>query len=280
MTFSQAYLLLTENPVFGGIVWLWVGLCIGSFLNVCIWRIPNGMSLISPPSHCPKCDHPIRAWENIPVISWLCLRGKCSGCKQPISIRYPLVESLTGLIFLAVFFVKAESGAPVLLMYSVTAAVLIATAFTDCDYRIVPDSIVITQLIAVLLLLVWKQYGHWQEIALYLLAHLVVPGVLLCGFAMLGRGLTGKMIFGWGDVKLLTVLAPVTGIMNFLWILLLAAIFALVIAPVYKRIKPKMRHRPIPCVPFIAVASALILLTPLGTQLAARFYPALRTAGM
>lgn len=280
MTFSQAYLLLTENPVFGGIVWFWVGLCIGSFLNVCIWRIPNGMSLITPPSHCPKCDHPIRAWENIPVLSWLCLRGKCSCCKQPISIRYPLVESLTGLVFLAVFFVKADSGAPALLMYSVTAAVLIATAFTDCDYRIVPDSIVITQLIAVLLILLWQQHAHWREIAMYLLAHMVIPGMLLSGFALLGKGLTGKMIFGWGDVKLLTVLAPVSGIMNFLWILLLAAVLALVIAPVYKRIKPKMRHRPIPFVPFIALAAAPILLTPLTAPLAERLYPALRAVGM
>ena len=280
LSFAESYKLFVATPWLGGLLWLWVGLCIGSFLNVCIWRIPNGMSLISPPSHCPKCDHPIRAWENIPVISWLCLRGKCSGCKQPISIRYPLVESLTGLVFLAVYFVKAEASAPVLLLYSITAAVLIATAFTDCDYRIVPDSIVMTQLITVVLILVWKQYGHWQEIAVYLLANMVVPGILLCGFAMLGRGLTGKQVFGWGDVKLLTVLAPVTGIINFLWLLLTAAVLALVIAPFYKRIKPKMRHRPIPFVPFIALASALIMLTPLTVPLAERLYPALRVMGM
>ena len=143
-----------------------------------------------------------------------------------------------------------------------------------------PDSIVLTQLIAVVLILIWKEYGNWREIAVYLLGHMVVPGVLLSGFAMLGKGLTGKQVFGWGDVKLLTVLAPVTGILNFLWLLLAAAILALVIAPIYKRIKPKMRHRPIPFVPFIALASALIMLTPVTVPLAKWIYPALRTTGM
>lgn len=280
MTFAEAYQIFLDHPWFGGIIWLWVGLCIGSFLNVCIWRIPNGMSLISPPSHCPKCNHAIRAWENIPVISWLCLRGKCSSCKQPISIRYPLVETLTGLVFLAVYFTKAEAGAPTLLLYSITAAVLITTAFTDCDCRIVPDCVVMTQLIAVLGIIVWQQYGHWHEIAVYLLACMIVPGVLLCGFTMLGKGITGKQIFGWGDVKLLTVLAPVIGIMSFLWMLLGAAVLALILAPVYKWLKPKMRHRPIPFVPFIAVAMAVAVFTPITAELAARFYPALKTLGM
>ncbi len=280
LSFAESYKLFAETPLPGSLLWLWVGLCIGSFLNVCIWRIPNGMSLITPPSHCPNCDHPIRAWENIPVISWLCLRGKCSSCKQPISIRYPLVESLTGLVFVAVYFSKAASGAPVLLLFSITASVLIATAFTDCDYRIVPDSIVITQLLSVVLILIWKEYGNWGEIALYLLANMAVPGILLCGFAMLGKSLTGKQVFGWGDVKLLAVLAPVAGIMDFLWILLTAAVLALVIAPVYKRIKPKMRHRPIPFVPFLALAAALVMLTPVTVPLAERLYPALRGTGM
>ena len=85
--------------------WFWfavvfvVGCCMGSFLNVCIWRMPLGESVITAPSHCPKCGHQIKWYENIPLISFLCLRAKCSGCKQPITWRYFIVELLTGTLF-------------------------------------------------------------------------------------------------------------------------------------------------------------------------------------
>ena len=77
----------------------WVGCCLGSFLNVCIWRMPLGESVVTAPSHCPRCGHKIRWYENIPLFSFLCLRAKCSGCKQPISWRYFIVELLTGVLF-------------------------------------------------------------------------------------------------------------------------------------------------------------------------------------
>ncbi len=90
--------------------WIWttfflfLGLCVGSFLNVCIYRIPNRESIVFPGSHCPKCNHMIKWYENIPLISCLFLRGKCSNCKAGISIRYFCVELLTGLMFLSVWF--------------------------------------------------------------------------------------------------------------------------------------------------------------------------------
>ena len=80
------------------------GACVGSFLNVVVWRLPRGESLWSPPSHCPKCGHAIRAWENVPILSWLFLRGRCSQCGLPISLQYPLVELATMLLFLAVWW--------------------------------------------------------------------------------------------------------------------------------------------------------------------------------
>ena len=89
-----------------------LGCVIGSFLNVVVWRIPRGESLLTPPSHCPNCGHLIRAWENIPIISWLCLRGRCSGCHQPISIRYPLGESATGLLFFIIWYAISRRNLP------------------------------------------------------------------------------------------------------------------------------------------------------------------------
>ncbi len=76
---------------------VFIGASLGSFLNVVIWRVPEGMSVVTPPSHCPKCNSPIRWYDNIPILSWLLLRGKCRGCRQPISVRYPLVESLSAV---------------------------------------------------------------------------------------------------------------------------------------------------------------------------------------
>jgi prepilin signal peptidase PulO-like enzyme (type II secretory pathway) len=95
-------MMIDSDPVIMYSLLLWLtffGMCIGSFLNVVIYRLPRGKSLSNPPSHCPKCSHPIRWYDNVPVFGWIFLRGKCRDCKEPISIRYPVVESLCGCIF-------------------------------------------------------------------------------------------------------------------------------------------------------------------------------------
>ncbi len=81
----------------------WLGACIASFLNVVIWRVPRGESIVRPPSHCPKCGAMINWRQNIPILSWLALRGKCASCRAPISLRYVIVEAIGGVLFLAVF---------------------------------------------------------------------------------------------------------------------------------------------------------------------------------
>src|SRR5882757_1878251 len=88
------------------------GACIGSFLNVVVWRLPRNESLVSPPSHCPKCNTPLAWYDNIPVIGWIALGGKCRFCKEPISPRYPIVEAITGLLFVFyyVMFFIAQIG--------------------------------------------------------------------------------------------------------------------------------------------------------------------------
>lgn len=115
------------------------GLLIGSFLNVCIVRIPKGESVVTPRSHCPRCNHMITWYENIPVLSYLFLRGKCSGCGLPISALYPTIEAITGLLFwsLAMWF-----GAQlVLVKYLVFAALMVALAVIDLRERLLPDEL-------------------------------------------------------------------------------------------------------------------------------------------
>ncbi|MBP5640271.1 MAG: prepilin peptidase [Victivallales bacterium] len=125
--------------VFSGML----GCVIGSFLNVVVWRVPRGESLVTPPSHCPNCGHEIRPWENIPVISWLCLRGKCSGCHQPISIRYPLGELATGLVYVIVCYAAWRRNLPVMVLpgYFFVLGTLVCVTQIDIKHRIIPNLI-------------------------------------------------------------------------------------------------------------------------------------------
>ncbi len=115
------------------------GLVVGSFLNVVIHRLPRGESVVWPGSRCPGCGRGIRPHENIPVFSWLFLRGRCAGCNAPISIRYPLVEAATGLVFVA--FTWRYGPVPMLPLWLAFGGGLLCAALIDLDHRIIPDSI-------------------------------------------------------------------------------------------------------------------------------------------
>ncbi len=115
------------------------GLVVGSFLNVVIYRVPRGMSVVRPPSHCPKCDTELKSIDNVPLISWLCLRGKCRYCRTPISVRYPIVELLTGLCFAAVAW-SLGSLKPLPSLLVVVAAYLASLAI-DHDDLPIPGSV-------------------------------------------------------------------------------------------------------------------------------------------
>jgi leader peptidase (prepilin peptidase)/N-methyltransferase len=119
------------------------GFCVGSFLNVVVWRLPLGMSLSHPGSHCPKCGHAIRAWENIPILSWLLLRGRCSQCGLPISIRYPLVEAATGLLWIALWRRLWATGLPLTHgpAWFFLGSVLVAVTLIDIEHFLIPDKL-------------------------------------------------------------------------------------------------------------------------------------------
>jgi len=173
-----------------------LGLCIGSFLNVVIWRVPRGESIVSPPSACPSCGNAIRPRDNVPVLGWLLLRGKCRDCQHPISARYPVVEALTGVLFAVMAW---RFGAQVaLIAYLWLAAAGLALALIDIDTKRLPD--VITKpswaVIAVVLVvagLTDSDLHHLQRAAL---------GALALGafYTLLWLVYPGGM--GFGDVKL------------------------------------------------------------------------------
>ncbi len=128
-----------------------LGLIVGSFLNVVVWRVPRGESVVRPPSHCPNCDHAIRPRDNVPVLSWLLLRGRCRDCSAPISPRYPAVELLTGAVFggMAARF-GADAALPAFLYLG---AVCVALALIDADTHKLPDALTLPSYVVGLALL-------------------------------------------------------------------------------------------------------------------------------
>jgi leader peptidase (prepilin peptidase)/N-methyltransferase len=128
---------------FWSLVFFVFGCMVGSFLNVCIHRMPLGMSVISPPSHCPHCQYSIPWYLNVPLVTWLWLRGRCRNCSAPISPRYFLVELLTGVTFLVCWLVFGHQSAALALIYALFLAGLIAATFIDFEHFIIPDEITI-----------------------------------------------------------------------------------------------------------------------------------------
>ena len=160
-------------------VWsLLLGLVIGSFLNVVIYRLPRNESLVRPGSHCPGCGAAIRGYDNIPVVSWLLLRGRCRSCHDPISARYPLVESLTGVAFLAAFLVVGISPAVFLAWGFI--AVLVTLAFIDHDLSVMPNRIVFPAVLVCLAASVALHPQVWWHYA----AGCLGAGVLALAFSI------------------------------------------------------------------------------------------------
>lgn len=191
------------------------GLMIGSFLNVCIYRIPLGLSIVKPRSHCTNCNHQITALENIPVFSYLMLRGKCSSCKKRISIRYPAVEIFTALIFVLIHWRFGWS--PELIIYLVFGALLIAITFIDLDHQIIPNSLLVFGVIPGLGQIIL----HWNQNPLQFLIGALGLGAGFYLISWLGEFVFKKESLGMGDVKYVALIGLMLG-----WASGIVAVFA------------------------------------------------------
>ncbi|MDP4014772.1 MAG: prepilin peptidase [Candidatus Nanopelagicales bacterium] len=182
-----------------------LGLIVGSFLNVVIWRVPRGESVVSPGSACPACGHAIRAWDNIPVLSWLVLQGRCRDCGASISPRYPLVELGTGLLFAAMAWQFGFSWALPAFLYF--AGIAVSLSLIDLDTKRLPNVIVLPSyaVAAALLLVPALAYGAWTQY-LYALAGAVA---LFAFYFVLAWIYPAGM--GFGDVKLAGVVGLYLG---------------------------------------------------------------------
>ena len=198
-----------------------LGLCIGSFLNVVIHRVPVGLSVVSPPSSCPGCASPVRARHNVPVAGWLLLRGRCADCRAPISARYPAVEALTAALFVLVTWRMLQLGQaaaiPALLTFT---ALGVALSFIDLDVRRLPNVLVLPAypVLAVLLAAAAGIHGNWQT-----MLRTGLGGVALFGF-FFALALIHPQGMGFGDVKLAGLIGMVLGYLS--WTALVVGAFA------------------------------------------------------
>lgn len=254
-----------------------LGLVVGSFLNVVIYRLPKMMlrdwqaqarevlelptegaaetfNLVLPNSQCPHCGHEIKPWENIPLLSWLALRGKCSSCKAPISARYPLVELSCGLIsgFVAWHYGFGwQAGAVLLLSWG-----LLTMSLIDFDHQLLPDSLVLPLLWLGLIvnhfgLITSPEDALWGAVAGYL---------SLWSVYWLFKLVTGKEGMGYGDFKLLAMLGAWGGWQILPLTVLLSSLVGAVLGVLILKLRRAERGTPIPFGPFLAIAGWIALL--------------------
>jgi leader peptidase (prepilin peptidase)/N-methyltransferase len=180
------------------------GACIGSFLNVVIYRLPLGQSIVSPPSRCPQCGYRLKWYDNLPIFGWLLLGGRCRNCKNPISIQYPLVELITALLFVLV--VWATPPGPLMVSRLLFVCILIALFGIDLEHQILPNSITLPGIVAGVLLSFIAPPG-WRDA---LLGVVLGAGILyaIAGAYYLWRREEG---LGMGDVKMLAMIGAFLG---------------------------------------------------------------------
>ena len=238
---------------FWGVVSFVLGAVVGSFLNVCIWRIPEGKSIVTPASHCPKCGNPVRVYDNVPILSWLVLRGRCRDCGGPISPRYPLVELLTALLSLALLWLYGP-GLQYLAAFLFAAALVVIT-FIDLDHQIIPDVISLPGIPVFLLLAVFFMgTGFWDA-----LLGILVGGGFLYLIAVGYELLTKREGMGGGDIKLLAMIGAFLGWQSLFFVVFMSSILGALVGVVLIAMKGKDMKTAVPFGPFLSIAAGLYL---------------------
>ncbi len=271
---------LQESPLFFIVATGLFGLIVGSFLNVVIYRLPvmlerewrsqcdaltetgdhqtdapeKPFNLATPRSTCPACGHIIKAWENIPIVSYLLLRGKCSKCGIPISCRYPIIEGVTALLSMVVawhFGFTWQTGAALLLTW-----VLVCLTMIDFDHYLLPDSMTLPFLWVGLFLALFGIFTHPTDAILGAILGYLVLWLVYWAFKIL----TGKEGMGYGDFKLLALLGAWMGWQALPVIILLSSLVGAIVGALLIVFKNHDKSKPIPFGPYLAAAGWICLL--------------------
>lgn len=239
-----------------------LGMLVGSFANVAIYRWPSGGSVRVPKrSHCPSCDHVLSGLDNVPVWSWLLLRGRCRYCQEPISVRYPVIEGVTSALFALVAWRQPDTWA--LIAFLVLTWALVVTSAIDIEHRIIPNVLTyrLPAVLAVALVGAAFLDDAWPDLARAGVFAVVLPGGMLL-ISELFRLVRGKQGIGMGDIKLAVSLGLVLGwlggaeVVAFLYLSIIGAVLVALLLMVTGRAKMASK---IPFGPYLALGSLLVL---------------------
>ncbi len=248
------------------------GAVMGSFLNVCIFRIPLGKSLIAPFSHCPQCKSPIRAYDNIPIFSFFVLGGRCRSCRAPISIRYPLVETMMAVF--SVLLMLKFGLSPSFLISFILVASLVVVSFIDLDHRIIPDTISLPGIIVGLLASFVKPSGQNDFLVRFVfrvvkgsinmatldsLLGVFIGGGLLYAVAVLFYWVTRKEGMGGGDIKLLAMIGAFLGWSSTVFTIMVSSLIGSIVGVTLMLAKGADSKYAIPFGPFLSMGAVIYL---------------------
>ena len=241
------------HPLFSGIAVL-LGLIVGSFLNVCIYRLPNEQSIVTPRSRCPACQAGIAWYDNIPVLSYLLLRGRCRACGASISLRYPAVEVLTALVSWLIFYRYGVTW--LYAVWFVYAASLFTLSVIDLDHRIIPDGISLSGIVIGLLLSLFTPLQPFLDS----LFGVLVGGGFLLVVGMVYEAARKQEGIGGGDIKLMAMVGAFTGWKGALFTIFGGSLVASLFGVSMMVIRRSGSQLAIPFGPFLSVASFAYIL--------------------
>ena len=227
------------------------GTAIGSFLNVLIYRLPRRISIVAPHSFCPNCRKPIRWYENIPIISYAVLRGRCANCKKPISLRYPIVETLTGLLFIYTLSHYHLSFDFFFITFFFCA--MIVVAFIDFSFQVIPD---IISMPGIVLGIIYQIIGG--EFLVGLVGMLFGGGLILL-IRVVGGKVYKKEVMGMGDVYLTAMIGAFVGFPVIIPAIFIAALVGAVLGILFIVSTHQGRESPIPFGPFLAIGGTAVV---------------------
>ena len=238
-----------------------IGLCVGSFLNVVIYRLPNNMKLYSPPSHCPNCNYKLKWYDNIPIFSYIFLRGRCRNCRSKISVRYPLVELLnTVLWFICLLcftniIIKTNENDYVFFVASCLAcSTLVCVFFCDLEHLIIPDELQVCLLCLGLI----ATFSNKISVSQQVIGFFAGGGFFLLIY-LVSYAIKKRESLGFGDVKLMAVIGLLLGVYNTILVIIISSIVGAIVLLTINKVKKEGENKEYPFAVFIVPATILVM---------------------